>query len=237
MTRAGKRRLPRVIPMTDSAKNNDILPSWDDISRTLRHPRPLLRDIPGHRRAAVALLLARNGSGERMLFIERATHPDDPWSGNIAFPGGKVEADDPGPRQAAERETMEELAVDLAGARYLGRLSDLNGAHLSVLLSCFVYGVADDLVWTPSDEVKDVFWVTLADLLDPARHGMHQFTFSGDRFESPCIRLPFEEKPVLWGLTYRLVMDFLQRTVPGAAAGPFRDAAEKPSQPLVAGDR
>jgi hypothetical protein len=42
---------------------------------------------------------------------------------------------------------------------------------------------------------------------------MHQFTFSGDRFESPCIRLPHNDKPVLWGLTYRLVMGFLRRTI------------------------
>jgi 8-oxo-dGTP pyrophosphatase MutT (NUDIX family) len=203
--------------MNNTAKNNIVLPSCDEISYALKHPRPALRDIPGHRRAAVALLLSENGSGQQILFIERATHPDDPWSGNIAFPGGKVEPDDRSPRHAAERETMEELAVDLSQATYLGRLSDLNGAHLAVLLSCFVYCVPSKLSFELSDEVKDVFWVPVADLLDPARHGMHQFTFSGDRFESPCIRLPYPYKPVLWGLTYRLVMDFLQRTVGGIA--------------------
>jgi 8-oxo-dGTP pyrophosphatase MutT (NUDIX family) len=198
--------------MNNPITNNNLLPSCEEIAHALRHPRPSLRDIPGHRRAAVALLLSENGDGHRILFIERATHPDDPWSGNIAFPGGKVELDDKSPRQAAERETMEELAVDLSQATYLGRLSDLNGAHLSVLLSCFVYCVPSDLTFETSDEVKDVFWVSVADLLDPARHGMHQFTFSGDRFESPCIRLPYLDKPVLWGLTYRLVMSFFQRT-------------------------
>jgi 8-oxo-dGTP pyrophosphatase MutT (NUDIX family) len=190
-----------------------MLPSCEEISDRLRHPRPVLRDIPGHRRAAVALLVEKSSAGDRILFIERATHPDDPWSGNIAFPGGKVELDDASPRHAAERETMEELAVDLSAAKYLGRLSDLNGAHLSVLLSCFVYCVHPALEFTPNDEVKDVFWVPVTDLVDPARRGMHQFTFSGDMFESPCIRLPYEDKPVLWGLTYRLLMDFLQRTI------------------------
>ena len=190
-----------------------MLPSCDDIADKLRHPRPTLRDIPGHRRAAVALLVERNGAGDRILFIERATHPGDPWSGNIGFPGGKVEGDDRGPRQAAERETMEELGVDLSGSTYLGRLSDLNGAHLAVLLSCFVYCVPPNLAFSPSEEVKDAFWVNVADLVDPARHAMHQFTFSGDQFESPCIRLPFDDKPVLWGLTYRLVMGFLKRTI------------------------
>lgn len=187
------------------------VPSFDTISYLLKHPRPALRDIPGHRRAAVALLLTATELGCQILFIERATHPGDPWSGNIAFPGGKVEPDE-SPRQAAERETMEELAIDLSQASYLGRLSDFDGAHLPVLLSCFVYGVPHSLGFEANDEVKDAFWVPVADLVDIERHGIHQFTFSGDRFESPCIRLPYSDKPVLWGLTYRLLMNFLQKT-------------------------
>jgi len=187
------------------------VPSFDSIAYLLKHPRPALRDIPGHRRAAVALLLAETELGCQILFIERATHPGDPWSGNIAFPGGKVEPDE-APRQTAERETMEELAIDLSQARYLGRLSDFDGAHLPVLLSCFVYGVPHLLRFEANDEVKDAFWVPVVDLVDIERHGVHQFTFSGDRFESPCIHLPYPDKPVLWGLTYRLLMNFLQKT-------------------------
>jgi 8-oxo-dGTP pyrophosphatase MutT (NUDIX family) len=199
--------------MMDSVpEKSSELPSFEAIACLLKHPRPALRDIPGHRRAAVALLLSRTDAGYRILFIERATHPGDPWSGNIAFPGGKVEPDDRDPRHAAERETMEELAIDLSQACYLGRLSDFDGAHLPVLLSCFVYGVPPSLRFEVNDEVKDAFWVEVADLVDLERHGMHQFTFSGDRFESPCIRLPYEDKPVLWGLTYRLLMNFLQKT-------------------------
>lgn len=189
-----------------------MIHSSEQITHALGHPRPTLLDIPGHRRAAVALLLTEADGERKMLFIERATHPGDPWSGNIGFPGGKVEADDRDPRHAAERETMEELSLDLATAGYLGRLSDLDGAHLPVLLSCFVYAVPPGVQPELSDEVKDAFWVSIADLLDLSRHGIHKFTFSGDGFESPCIRLPYEDKPVLWGLTYRLVMDFLQRT-------------------------
>lgn len=194
----------------DAANN-----SFDWISRRLSHFGPEIRDVPGFRQAAVALILSRTGSGYRMLFIERATHPGDPWSGNIGFPGGKVEKDDADTRHAAERETMEELGVDLGKAEYLGRLSDHDGAHLPVLLSCFVYGIVEETVaFTISEEVKDVFWLTIEELTDPDRRGMHEFTFAGDRFESPCIDLPYEDKPVLWGLTYRLVHEFLEKTTP-----------------------
>lgn len=185
---------------------------FDWISGCLSHPSPEIRDVPGYRRAAVALILSRIGSGYRILFIERATHPGDPWSGNIGFPGGKVEQDDADSRHAAERETMEELGVDLGRAEYLGRLSDHDGAHLPVLLSSFVYGIEEELEFIISEEVKDVFWLTIVELTDPNRHGAHQFTFAGDLFESPCIQLPFEDKPVLWGLTYRILSEFLEKT-------------------------
>lgn len=170
-----------------------------------------LQNLPGHTRAAVALLLGVEGDGLRIFFIERATHPDDPWSGNIGFPGGKVEEDDNGSRRAAERETMEEVGLDLSFASYLGRLSDVHGAHLPVLVSCFVYGLdSTALPLTLSSEVKDAFWVSLDDLKDPLRQGTHDFKFAGDCFQSPCIRLPFDNKPVLWGLTYRMVREFLE---------------------------
>jgi len=194
----------------DDAKDN----SFDWISHRLSHHAPEIRDVPGYRRAAVALILSRIGSSHRMLFIERATHPGDPWSGNIGFPGGKVEKDDADTRHAAERETMEELGVDLGKAEYLGRISDHDGAHLPVLLSCFVYGiVGEEIEFTISEEVKDVFWLPIEELTDPDRCGMHEFTFAGDRFESHCVQLPYEDKPVLWGLTYRLVSEFLEKTL------------------------
>jgi len=187
--------------------------AFDVISRRLSHHGPEIRDVPGFRRAAVSLILSQTGSGYRMLFIERATHPGDPWSGNIGFPGGKVEKDDADTRHAAERETLEELGLDLGRAAYLGRLSDHDGAHLPVLLSCFVYGIVEETVaFTISEEVKDVFWLTIDELTDPGRRSMHEFTFAGDRFESPSIVLPYEDKPVLWGLTYRLVHEFLEKT-------------------------
>lgn len=183
------------------------------IAARLSHPQPVLSDTPGHRRAAVAMLLHRQEPGLQMLFIERATHPKDPWSGNIGFPGGKVEHSDPDPRSTAERETREELGLDLSTCCYLGRLSDSNGTQLPVLLSCFVYAVAGGLPeLTINAEVKDAFWVSLSDITDRRRHGMHRFTFAGAPFESPCIRLPYPDKPVLWGLTYRFVQDFLHRT-------------------------
>lgn len=160
--------------------------------------------------AAVALIIREGDDGSEILFIERASHDGDPWSGDLGFPGGKIEPGDAGPREAAERETLEELALDLGEAFYLGRLDDIAGANLPVRVSCFVYGLTGDQPLMLSGEVRDAFWVSLADLCDSQRHVDAMVSFDGKSFQRPAIVLPVEGKPVLWGITYRLTMQFLE---------------------------
>lgn len=161
--------------------------------------------------AAVALIVRQAASGLQILFIERAVNENDPWSGNISFPGGKVENGDGAPRATAERETWEEVGIDLRQAHFLGRLSDIAGVRIPVHVSCFVYLVEDIGPFRlMSEEVQDVFWVLLADLMDPSRHGEKVVRFDGQTMIRPGITLPRAGEPVLWGLTHQLVMDFIQ---------------------------
>lgn len=161
--------------------------------------------------ASVALVLRASATGPEVLFIERAQHEGDPWSGDLGFPGGKVEKEDGEERRAAERETLEEIGLGLEGARYLGRLSDISGVHFPVRVSCFVYGLtAPSAVFSLSAEVRTFFWVPLANLLDSERHLTAPVHFSGKRLDSPAIRILEPGNIPLWGITYRLVMQFLQ---------------------------
>lgn len=164
----------------------------------------------GRTRAAVAMILREVPDDLEILFIERATDARDPWSGHLAFPGGKVEPGEQA-RQAAERETQEEIGLDLGTEGYLGRMSDIIGANLPVRVSCFAYGVVTaSLQPIVSPEVRDVFWVRLSDLLRPELNQMATVGFSGTSLNVPAIVMPQSGKPVLWGLTYRLVMQFLE---------------------------
>jgi 8-oxo-dGTP pyrophosphatase MutT (NUDIX family) len=147
-----------------------------------------------------------------MLFIQRASHNLDPWSGHIAFPGGKLEGAESA-CQAARRETFEEIGINLEQGCYLGRLSDIVGANLPVVVSCCVFGVdRGHCNPIPNEEVRDLFWVTLADLRNQERHLQSSVAFDQKRLEVPSILLPVDDKPVLWGITYRLVMQFLAIT-------------------------
>lgn len=185
------------------------MPAFDTIEILLAAHPPRL--IPRDQRTptAVALILRGSPAGPEMLFIERASHERDPWSGNLGFPGGKIEQCDGDARQAAERETREEIGLDLGNFRFLGRLSDIAGAHLPVLISCFVYCLETPVSFNPSGEVSSIFWVPLELLLNPACHQTTSVRFSGRTLDTPAILIPEQRDTPLWGITYRLVMQFL----------------------------
>ena len=102
----------------------------DDIRLAFARRRPLLVPEERQRRAGVAMVLrddAGDGAGPSVLFIERARWEGDPWSGHMAFPGGRVDPSDRDARAAAERETLEEVGLRLSGAERIGRLDDRQG--------------------------------------------------------------------------------------------------------------
>ncbi len=199
---------------------NQHIWSFDRITERLTRqgssPDP---ETGGRTRAAVAMILHQAADDVEILFIQRAAHDLDPWSGHIAFPGGKLEEGEL-ECQAARRETHEEVGIDLEQGWYLGRLSDIVGANLPVRVSCCLFGV-DRMLCHPvlNEEVRDLFWVTLSDLRDPERHHLSSVAFDEKRFEVPAIRLPVDNKPVLWGITYRMVMQFLDLLERDSVAG------------------
>jgi 8-oxo-dGTP pyrophosphatase MutT (NUDIX family) len=161
--------------------------------------------------SAVALVLRDGRDGTEVLFIVRSSHDHDPWSGNIAFPGGRVDAADPSHRATAEREAMEELALSLEDADFLGELEQIVGTNLPVTVSCYVYRLTGDLPLHPNHEVEQAFWLPLATLRDPRNHRLTEVAFQEKRFLRPALHILPPGGPVLWGITYRLLASLLER--------------------------
>jgi len=172
---------------------------------------PATAETQEGRRAAVAMILLGSTAAEELLFIRRAEYQNDPWSGDIAFPGGGIEAQDRDSRAAAERETFEEIGLCLPENSYLGALGSISGAYLPVNISAHVYQFSELPPLLLNDEVVETFSVPLALLLDPGRNREKRFEYRGNIRNHPVIDLNGYAERVLWGISYRLLQTFFQR--------------------------
>ncbi len=184
----------------------------DDIRRALLEYEPALHEGRVKHRAAVAIVLTDNAGSLDLLLIERAKRAGDPWSGQMAFPGGRVDAADATARAAAERETLEEVGLSLAGSEFLGRLDDLSGRPVppsDFAVSAFVFYASDPDALALNHEVRDAFWFPLDSLSDRKRHIDHPAKVASGRL-FPGILVGEPGRHVVWGLTYRFLERFLK---------------------------
>ena len=173
---------------------------------------PVLLADPSLARAAVALVLAGPAPSPRFLLVERARLAGDPWSGHLALPGGRAQAGDRDLRATAERETREEVGLDLGVARFLGRLDDAHGYVQPIAVATFVYHAPDEGAPAASPEIERSAWIDLARLYAPERQDTIVVPWRGEALALPAVRvLDVPGAPVLWGLTYRLIDTLLAR--------------------------
>ncbi len=163
------------------------------------------------KRAAVALIVdsGHSHNDPEIIFIERAFHAADPWSGQMAFPGGRCDPQDLNPLETACRETQEEIGVDLLAANTLGRLDDLQGRHggrsRELVISCFIFEMRGADRFSPNHEVADVITLPTSTLLDPSTQTKVPWPEAGKVFPGICIG---GGERIIWGLTYRFLLRF-----------------------------
>jgi 8-oxo-dGTP pyrophosphatase MutT (NUDIX family) len=76
-----------------------------NVRRVLRaNPRMIAPPGPGRPLACVAIVLAGDPERPSICLIRRTERADDPWSGHMAFPGGRADPEDPSASAVAERE-------------------------------------------------------------------------------------------------------------------------------------
>lgn len=158
--------------------------------------------------AAVLLLVVNHPGAPTVVFTQRTAHLAD-HAGQISFPGGRLEAHDEGPVQAALREAREEVGIDPAGIEILGELPDYH-TSTGYRVRPVVGWAEPPVAWAPDPyEVADVFEVPLAFLLDPANH-RHESAWYKGRLRHYWA-MPWRGR-FIWGATAGMLVTF-QRIV------------------------
>ncbi len=182
------------------------------ICKATAHSPKLVHDSSA-RQAAVAVVLRNTQVGAEILFIERASRTADPWSGQMAFPGGRRDAEDKTPMDTAERETFEEVGIQLARSANFGRIDDLVGHSSSpspgLVISCFLYEAADRVQLRTNYEVQDTIWIPVTSLANPELF-VSNFRPQNYDGEFPGIKCGQDDERIVWGLTYRFICAFFK---------------------------
>lgn len=171
------------------------------------------------RSAAVSVILRPEGpETTQVLLIQRTQRPDDPWSGQISFPGGRVEPEDPGPVEAAIREAHEEVGLDLSTqGRFIGQSDDqramARGRPLNLVITPSVFTLSE----IPSlrlqvSEVDDVLWAPMEEMATGGRDGVYTHQRLVENGVKETLKLPCYtvDGKVIWGLTYMMLFNLFK---------------------------
>jgi len=154
--------------------------------------------------AAVALTLKLGKAELSVLFVKRVENPADPWSGQMAFPGGKRDATDLNVKQTVIRETFEETGISLLdGCRFLGVLTALQSKpkHGLIILPFVVLVEHEPRIKLNEKELEGFAWISLSEII--RGKGFAKFSFG----DVPAYTVG---STVIWGLTYRILEDFIR---------------------------
>lgn len=187
-------------------------PTMARLQAALTAHQPVVVSEAGVRRAAVALIFRAGEEGRpELLFIKRAEYPGDPWSGQVAFPGGREEQGDASLAETAVRETREETGVDLErDGRLIGTLDDLYPRSVRlppISVRPFVFALERIEPLSLSSEVALAFWIPFGSLATSDAWREDTVFASGIQLNARVFR---HQDHVIWGMTERILAQLLR---------------------------
>lgn len=151
-----------------------------------------------------------NDGALELLLIKRAEYPADPWSGQMAFPGGREEAGDPSLAETAIRESREETGIDLAlDGLMIGTLDDLRPFTMrlpAIVVRPYVWLLDRNEPLVLSAEVALALWYPFASLAQTESWHEETVFARGVQINARVFR---HEENIIWGMTERILTQLL----------------------------
>jgi len=187
------------------------LPGVEAQHRMANNFRRRSSDAPSDARiACVLLLLYPRDSQWHIVLIQRVSHDKrDRHSGQISFPGGKLEDTDPSLLGGALREAQEEVGVNVEKIQSLGRLTELYIPVSNFLVHPFVGFSKEQPLFVPQpSEVQSILEVPVSTLQDPSTLQVRDIKVQNNITlkEVPYFNI---EGHVVWGATAMILSEFL----------------------------
>jgi 8-oxo-dGTP pyrophosphatase MutT (NUDIX family) len=185
------------------------------LRRALEARPAAARERTQHTLEAAVALLVRPREQLELLLIKRAIHDRDPWSGHVALPGGRRDHSDADLLDTAMRETDEEVGIALPKiGTFVGALDEVVPGTTRLpplLIAPFVFAVPTTTAASINTrEVDAAIWVPLAALRD--EHAVSEILIELEGGARTFPSLTYGEY-VIWGLTHRILTQFLDITV------------------------
>lgn len=147
-----------------------------------------------------------------VLLIHRAVRKGDPWSGQVALPGGRMDPDDATLQHTAMRETLEETGLDLAADGHaLGTLDELRPRTPvlpPIIVTPYVFVTSFAASFVASEEVQEAFWVPWTLFEDPLHVDQRTVQVRGEEWRVNSYAVG---ERVVWGMTERMLRQLAER--------------------------
>jgi 8-oxo-dGTP pyrophosphatase MutT (NUDIX family) len=158
--------------------------------------------VPEERMASVAIILRKKRALDTLM-IKRAERSGDPWSGQIAFPGGRREPGDSSLMETAIRETREETGIDLKSkGALLGYFGTFRTHTGTMLVAPCVFLLHGAVRVRTNAEVASFRWVPINAFSGDASRS--EFLLERGDFRQSFPAYKYDDY-VIWGLTHRII--------------------------------
>jgi len=167
--------------------------------------KQFLRPTSDHQEAnaAVSLILIKVQQDFKILFVKRVERLSDPWSGQIAFPGGKKETKDNNLKDTIIRETFEEKNIKLDEDNLIGVLEAIDSGHFPNIKILPFISLLDgsQIIKLNKKELDNYFWYSYKKILN--KRSLVEINSK----KEPAYILG---EAVVWGITYKILREFCE---------------------------